>query len=128
MNIEESNRRIIHSCRQLDAVLSSVRDEWIPDEPPVTTLYAAFGRKIAAIAGDLNEASKKDLFSTIEECFVEGDEDVKSAIATGLLEILLNESSANRFDFRVASPFLGEYSRKHCRDWDSFTGCKTPGL
>lgn len=128
MNLSEANYHITQSSNFLVSELAFLIDEWKPDEPPPTILYAAFGRRIAMGADELSEQEKKIVFNAIEECFTNGDEVVKSAISTGLLEALLNESSSGRLSFQSIASYLGDMSRQYCQEWDRFTGCSTPGL
>ena len=49
-------------------------------------------------------------------------------VATGMLDALLGESSAGRFDMAVLAPFPGPETKAYCRSWDAFTGNTTPGI
>ena len=67
------------------------------------------------------------LFDTVEMLMVDGDSDVKDAVATCFLENLLNVTPRCIPPERFV-PLLGPESRAFCRAWDEFTGVKTPGL
>ncbi len=69
-----------------------------------------------------------NVFYTIEEFLVNGDQDVKDAAATCFLESLVNMSSWGRISPNTFVPLLGPESRACCRGWDEFTGVKTEGL
>lgn len=128
MKLSEATDRVIGSFPPLANTLSNLNEEWRPQYPPATLLYAAFGQAIATLAVQLNDLEKTRILDCIEELLSQGDESVKAAVATGLIESLLSESSANRFDFRIISDYLGLRTKQHCLDWDRFTGCATPGL
>lgn len=128
MNIDEANQRLAQSSSRLRSEIESVTNDWRPDAPPSTVLYAALGRQIAAASEDRDDGEKNRIFDAVEECLVSGDEEVQDAVATGLLEALLHASSAGNFEFRLVASCLGEKSKQYCRAWDHFTGCSTPGL
>lgn len=106
--------------------ISRLLEEWLPGTPPSTIMMASVGRTLASNV--LTEAEREQAFSLVERLLVGGDETVKNAVATGLLEAVLGMASANKCDFRQISPFLGVESKRYCQEWDRFTGCRTPGL
>lgn len=68
------------------------------------------------------------IFDLIEHLMVNGDQDVKNAVATCFLENLLNSVSSGKLSSLTFVPLLGPESRKHCLAWDEFTGVHTDGL
>lgn len=68
------------------------------------------------------------VFDVAERLMVEGDNEVKDAVATCFLENLLNVASAGRIDASKFVDLLGPESRAYCRAWDEFTGVHTEGL
>jgi hypothetical protein len=113
---------------QVARAVAELRDDWAPDTPPSIVTMSTIGRTVASIADAERESDLEQVFSLIERLLVHGDESVKNAIATGLLESLLAAASAKRVDFRRVAPHLGKESRRYCQEWDRFTGCITPGL
>ena len=125
----EDARRLLASIHPYFALAQSeVVEEWSPDEPPSVIFMSAVA---SAIASKISEFSNHDLqttFGIVERLLVNGNDLVKDAVATGLLETLLAESSAQKLDFAVLSSFLGAESKMYCIAWDRFTGCRTAGL
>jgi hypothetical protein len=64
------------------------------------------------------------IFNLIEKLMIEGDEEVRTAVATCFLESLQNMNTPQ--DIWV--PLLGPQSREYCKAWDDFTGVQTEGL
>ena len=75
-------------------------------------------------AGTLNNGAQ--LFSFIESVVAAGG-DPANAACTCFLENILNRTPCT-IEPNSYVPYLGEKSKKFCRDWDEFTGVKTSGL
>jgi hypothetical protein len=119
---------MLQICPQLAEVRKAVSGDSEPTAPPDIFLFSEFGVAITRIVDNVEESQIAELFDAIEDYMRNGDENVGAAVATGLLEALLNESSAKRFDFQKVSRFLGDRTKEYCVAWDRFTGCNTPGL
>lgn len=82
---------------------------------------------------DLIEEQKVDdltlyeIFVVIEFLMLHGDEEVKSAAATGFLETMLH-AVPEKVKASTFVPYLGIESVKYCKACDAFTGVKTEGL
>lgn len=68
-----------------------------------------------------------EIFSYMEYLLVNGDEDVKDAVATCFLENIINKSP-EQIDPKRFVKYLGPASQEYCRGWDKFTGVQTEGL
>jgi hypothetical protein len=102
--------------------------DWSPDVPPLTIVFSTFGRSLCTNAPTSTEAELAETFAAIEDLVTQGNEKVKDAVATGMLEAMLAESSPGKFDMSKIVSFLGPETKAYCRSWDTFTGIKTPGL
>ena len=69
----------------------------------------------------------KAIFDFVEFLICNGDESVKDAITTSVLEYLLSKDP-DEIKFSKFSKLLGENTIGYCRAWDEFTGVKTNGL
>lgn len=103
-------------------------EEWSPDTPPLTIVFSSLGRSLSRHSSTLSKKVLRDICKTMEELLNRGDDSVKNAVATGMLEAMLGESSAGRCDMLTFLPFLGNQTKSFCRSWDEFTGNQTPGL
>lgn len=77
-----------------------------------------------------------EIFDYIEKSIVkfsifpEGsdEKDFDDAACVSFLENLSNYASWGRIELSRFIPLLGECSRNFCKDWDKFTGVRSPGL
>ena len=112
----------------LAALHQSMKAEWVPDDPPNTLLFSAFGRALCCDIEHLTPSQLKTSWETVEDLAISGSSEVRNAVATGLIEAVLSESSSGRFNVASVIPLLGPATRAYCKAWDEFTGCKTEGL
>jgi hypothetical protein len=112
---------------QLREELHRIREEWLPDQPPFTVLMGALGHALSASVGSLGDDAVQHIADILETLLRTGTEDVKDGLATGLFESLLASSETQPGTIRLLKR-LGPESAKYCREWDKFTGVKTPGL
>jgi len=76
----------------------------------------------------MSSDKREEVFLLVESCLEEGDEMVKNAVATCLLENMINAVSSGRVEAHLFVGLLGEESRNFCKAWDDFTGTHTQGL
>lgn len=92
-------------------------DEWEPEEPPVTTLFAVIGDRIAedfALAGvDAN----RRIFLLIENAMARGDLELVTAVATGLVEALVSRAVQTDGLWEQMVPLLGAKTEFHAKAW-----------
>ncbi|WP_447895911.1 DUF7674 family protein [Vreelandella sp. GE22] len=114
-----------------------------PGFEPVWQAHLEFwGNDIPGLSNDISKLSsyliknlhliskdqRKEIFLLVESCLEKGDEMVKNAVATCLLENMLNAVSSERVEAHLFVDLLGEKSRNFCKAWDDFTGVHTQGL
>lgn len=95
-----------------------VQDEWFPEDPPITTLFAAVGDRIAEEFDDSDEHASRAVSSLIEDAMESNDSTLVTAVATGLIEALVTR--AVRGDARLwkrMALFLGPRSLHHAEAW-----------
>jgi hypothetical protein len=128
MNIQDAINCFTALDTNYSLAFERVASAWIPEKSPVTIIMAEFGRTLVSIAKNNNILKLKASLELIERCMQSENQHLRDAIATGLLEHLLSESSAGRLAFEPIALLLGETSKTFCQKWDQFTGMKTPGL
>ena len=119
---------ILDKIPDFEPVWQAHLDFWGDDEAGLSNDLAEFASYLVNTLSSLSSDKRKELFLLVEVCLNEGDEEVKDAIATCLLENLLNAVSEERVDALLFVGFLEDESRKFCKSWDEFTGIETPGL
>ena len=108
---------LVHQTLGLQAAYEEAFEYWRPDEPPVTTLFAALGDRIA----DDFESTELDvnsrIFALIESAMASGDQKLITAVATGLIEAMISRVTAKEGSSRRLTQELGALSRKHAEAW-----------
>jgi hypothetical protein len=97
--------------------------------PGIVSDLSEFANYVTALIeqGDVNILYLYEIFVFIEFLMLNGDEDVKTATATGFLEAMLNVTP-EKIKASTYVPYLGKESIAYCKAWDRFTGVKTEGL
>ena len=119
---------VIKGCEELVCLLVSassgaqaahqeVLDEWQPEAPPVTTLFAALGNRIAEEFGSAGVEANRRSFSLIEHAMESGDQELVTAVATGLIEALVTRAVQSEGLWDEMAPLLGPRSRHHAYAW-----------
>lgn len=119
-SIEDFLSLLLAASDGVRAEYQKVIDYWRPEEPPVTVLFGALGERIAAefdIAGD---DTNRRMFSLIEQAMESHDERLLTAVATGLIEYLVDDAVRRGSLWKRMAPFLGVRSRGHAKAWLSF--------
>ena len=101
----------------LEAAYRETIEYWSPDEPPVTTLFAALGNQIAEDLDKVSVIDQTRTFQLIETAMVTGDEKLVTAVATGLIEAILGKVSQQEHACQRVMRMFGSLSRKHAEAW-----------
>lgn len=113
---EEFLARICKLAVSLEQARLETLHYWEPDSPPVTTLFASIGARIAEDYETWSPTQKEEVFATIEEGMAAADETLVAAVATGLIEALVGGAfGQNRWN--VIKDQLGPFSRSHAIAW-----------
>lgn len=65
---------------------------WAPDPPPVIILFSALGHELARQFDSLEDRTRARIFNQIEEGMDSKDEQLKTAVATGMIEAIFSEA------------------------------------
>jgi hypothetical protein len=101
---------------------------WDGEEPGLCIDVTEFSDYVADLINQDRLEALPGIFDLIEQLMVEGDDEVRTAVATCFLENLLNVSSAGKLEPAKFTHLLGPESRAYCRAWDEFTGVHTNGV
>jgi len=107
--------------------LGELRDEWEPDLPPPVVAMGSLGTALGSAINEVTDAQARSLMRVVEQALVDGTQSVRNIVATGFLEALVGSAGASPEASRLFG-HLGPRARKYCQDWDTFTGCRTPGV
>lgn len=92
-------------------------DYWSPDEPPVTTLFAAIGDQIVEYFWATGNDVKHEVFQLIEGAMNSDDDQLVTAVATGLIEAMVSIASQQEQLLQQVLPMFGMRSRNHADAW-----------
>ncbi len=128
IDLADATRRLTSTSSCFAETYENLKAEWFPDAPPATIVFSSLGRAFCQAATRSSVMELTEIWSVVEELVVNGDETVKNAVTTGLLEAILSESSAGRFCMSSIFEHFGPATMSYCKAWDAFTGCKTQGI
>ena len=101
----------------VQAAYQEVLDGWRPEEPPVTTLFAALGDRIAEDFDSAGVDTNRQMFSLIEKAMESGDQGLVTAVATGLIEALVTRAVRSEGLWKRMAPLLGPRALHHAEAW-----------
>jgi hypothetical protein len=101
----------------VQAAYQEVLNEWQPEGPPVTTLFDTLGDRIAEDFGSSEVDANRRIFSLIEQAMESGDQKLVTAVATGLIEALVNRAARSEGLWEEIASLLGPRSRHHAEAW-----------
>ena len=108
---------LAHQTIGLQAAHEETLEYWTPEEPPVTTLFAALGDRIADDFESTEPDVNSRIFALIESAMASGDQKLITAVATGLIEAMISRAAAKEGSLRRLTRELGVLSRKHAEAW-----------
>lgn len=109
-----SIEEILPKAKQIEGEMVN---EWSPEEPPVTTLFAAVGYEVAESFDSNNEAVNRSLFALIEQGMDSADPMLGVAVATGLIEGMATRAAQVDGLWARIIPQLGPKSLSHANAW-----------
>lgn len=101
----------------VEQVCQEVLADWRPEKPPVTTLFAALGDRIADDFRVAGFDTNRRIFSLIEHAMESSDQGLVAAVATGLIEALVSRAARSEGLWEEMAPLLGPRSRHHAEAW-----------
>lgn len=93
---------------------------WSPEDPPVTIVFGEIGDRIVEDFDAIEPGTKRTLFRRIEEGMASEDEELGTAVATGLIEAMIGKASHLGKNWEMFRPHLGPLTRSHADAWLSF--------
>lgn len=93
---------------------------WTPEKTPTILLFSIIGKNLANQFDMFNDAEGALLFQHIEDGMQSTDDELATAVATGLIESLVNASDGNDELWRRIEQKLGKESQKHAIAWRNF--------
>lgn len=110
--------KVTSASPSLGALYQETVDYWAPDGPPAIVVLGDLGRRMVDDMDSSDGAVNAYLFDAIEEALQQGDMELKTAVATGMIEAMVGRSWRNGVWEDVLALF-GELSAIHARAWAS---------
>lgn len=90
---------------------------WAPETPPMTTLFAALGDRIAEDFNSVSTEVNRQTFRLIEDGMSSKDQKLVTAVATGLIEAIVSKTAPQKDVWNRLSLMFGDLSRMHAEAW-----------
>lgn len=121
MDINQLVDQLTADLPQTSLELATLREEWA-EKPPITLLFSVIGSGYVQAAHDLEPDAVRNFFSRIEDALECPQSDIRDAVATGLLEAIVNDLVRTGGD-RTATldAHAGPAALRYLRAWDEFS-------
>lgn len=107
------------SVRVNDEVKKCV-EYWSPDLPPMILLFSQVGKALAAQLNSISKSERLVIFQHIETGMCSKEDELATAVATGLVESLVTASDENVELWTEIESCLQPESKKHALAWKNF--------
>ncbi len=101
----------------IETEINRVLAEWSPEPLPVTTMFETMADVLADKICVFDNALKTRVFDLIEYGLSSGDDELETAVATGLIEGLVGCTGGVGKNWEMIQALLGEKSRQHADAW-----------
>jgi hypothetical protein len=108
--------RLINLSEGLAAAYREELDFWAPEQPLCIPALATIGDKVVEDFEAWDEATRQAVMSTVEDGMVSGSDYLQTAIATGLIEAVI-ETAEQMGVLEAILPRFGKASRSYADAW-----------
>jgi hypothetical protein len=92
---------------------------WAPDTPPTTIALSELGHRVVDQIRSVEPATNDAIFKAIEDALAEGELELTTAVATGMIEGIVGRATSTGIWDEVL-PRLGKLSASHARQWEQY--------
>lgn len=118
--IDSYLERLTNEVPQLATIVKVCTQEWTPDKPPMTTLFAAIGDGISQELSGWSTNTRERVFAIVEIGMVNEDRLLQTAVATGLVEALVTNGDARPDLWIEYKKCFGPKTLQHAIAWRDF--------
>ncbi|CRY57270.1 Uncharacterised protein [Yersinia intermedia] len=93
---------------------------WLPEPPPTILLFSLVGKALVNQLDSLSQSEKSTLFQHIETGMRSDNDELATAVATGLVESLITATDENKSVWQEIERYLHVESKKHALAWKNF--------
>jgi hypothetical protein len=101
----------------LQDAVNEINEYWKPDQAPVTIIFAAIGKELVRQFDSIKNEKKLEVFQCIEDGINSSDINLRTAVATGIIEALVSESTENEDLWLRIEQQLGVSSKHYALSW-----------
>ncbi|KQY26043.1 hypothetical protein [Rhizobium sp. Root482] len=123
MNATEFTDRLRILLPEFTRIEERLKLEFFPAPIGIVSLCGEVGWHIAANFHSLRNL--RALFEVIEAAMARGNDGLKNAVATGLIEGLISSSDNHLSEWEIIVPYLGMESKVYADAWIKFTDTGT---
>lgn len=110
----------IHISEGIDQAIGEEFEFCYPDPPTINCMFGDIGSAFFKEVGRLDTDRIRRFLGLVEEGMLSDNEEVSTAMATGLIEAMVNHSFHNMESWRVIEAFLGQESREYAEAWRNY--------
>jgi hypothetical protein len=111
--VKELSELLVTAAKEVEVL----NRHWAPEEPPLTTLFAALGDQVVVDFGCVGDDTRRQIFTLIERAMCSGDSELVTAVATGLIESIVSSVANDATTWKRVRNSFGEKSRQHADVW-----------
>lgn len=119
--METSNVQFIEKLLQKSEYLKEITEKiveyWSPDPVPTIILFSEIGREFAQRFETLTSEEIEQISHLVEEGMSSGDDVLKTAIATGMVEAIFSEAYKHEGLSQKIGLHLGNVSKRYVDAW-----------
>ncbi len=94
---------------------------WAPDPPLANPILGSIGQEIGENFDSFDEHQKQKIFWLMEKYMRLDDDELSTAVATGLIEALVHKAEEVKGRLNRILSYMGPESKKYADGWINFT-------
>lgn len=115
-NVDRFLATIKKLSHELTAAHEKTVEYWLPDHPPITIAFSEIGCCLADDFEKIEKVARERIFLLIEDGVASDDEELGTAVATGLIEGMVVRA-ITRGNWDSIAMELGPLSKSHAEAW-----------
>jgi hypothetical protein len=110
-------KEFMNLSKGIDNAIKKTFEFWAPETPPINCMFGDIGAAFFEEVMSLDTHTIVRFLELVEKGMLSDDEEYSTAIATGLIEAIVNRSCLNIEPWQYIEPFMGKESLKYAEAW-----------